>query len=68
MMSQSDREHLLARAEQERELASRSADEMVRAIHLKLAHECAMLAHGDDLSSTGDDDVLGGNASRVTLL
>ncbi|WP_426266483.1 hypothetical protein [Sphingomonas sp. LHG3443-2] len=67
-MGQTDQEYLLARAEQERELASRSADELVRAIHLKLAHEYAMRAHGNDLLSRRDDDVLGGTASRLTML
>ena len=56
-MGQSDQEHLLACAERERELAARSFDEMVRATHLKLAHEYAMRAHGDDLLARGDDAV-----------
>jgi hypothetical protein len=67
-MGQSDLDYLLARAEQERELASRSADEIVRAIHLKMAHEYAMRAHGNDLLSRNDNDVLGGSVSRLTLL
>jgi hypothetical protein len=67
-MSQADQDYLLAKAEQERELASRSFDEMVRAIHLKLAHEYAMRAHGNDLLARGDDHVLGGQASRLTIL
>ena len=67
-MGQSDQDYLLARAEQERELASRSADEIVRAIHLKLAHEYATRAHGNDLLSRDDNDVLGGAVSRLTLL
>jgi hypothetical protein len=48
-MGQSDQEQLLACAVRERELAARSFDEMVRATHLKLAHEYAMRAHGEDL-------------------
>lgn len=66
-MGQTDKDYLLARAEQEREMASRSADEIVRAIHLKLAHEYATRAHGNDLSRS-DDDVLGGSTSRLRLL
>ena len=67
-MGQSDQEYLLARAEQERERATSSSDEIVRAIHLKLAHEYAMRAHGNDILARSDDDVLGGVTSRLTLL
>ena len=63
-MGQNDQGYLLARFEQERELASRSADEIVRAIHLKLAHEYAMRAHGSYLLFRRDDDLLGATSSR----
>jgi hypothetical protein len=67
-MGQSDQDYLLARAEQEREQASRSSNEIVRAVHLKLAHEYAMRAHHDDIHWGSDNDVLGGATSRLTLL
>jgi hypothetical protein len=67
-VGQVDRDYLLARAKQEREQASKSADEIVRAIHLKMAHEYAMRAHGNDLFLRNDNDVLGGPVSRLTLL
>jgi hypothetical protein len=38
-MSRSDKEYLLARAEQERALAVKATDKVVKGIHLKLAHE-----------------------------
>jgi hypothetical protein len=67
-MGQSDQEYLLARAEQERERATKSSDEIVRAIHLKLAHEYAVRAHNSDILARNDDDVVGGMTSRLTLL
>lgn len=67
-MGQSDQDYLLARSEQERELASRSADEIVRAVHLKMAHEYAMRAYGNDPLLRNDNEVIGGAASRLTLL
>jgi hypothetical protein len=42
-MTNPDQEDLLARAEQERARATQASDELLRAIHLKLAHEYAML-------------------------
>jgi hypothetical protein len=48
-MSQSDREDLLARAEQERARASQASDEIVRAIHLELAYEYSTRAHAGDV-------------------
>lgn len=62
-MGQSDPEHLLARAQEERELAAKCFDEIVRAGHLKLAHEYAMRAHGNDKAGS-DNDVLREQASR----
>jgi hypothetical protein len=67
-MGQADQDYLLARAEREREMASKSVDEIVRAIHLKMAHEYAERAHGNGLRSESDNDVLGGAVSRLTLL
>lgn len=67
-MDQSDQEYLLARAEQERALASKATDEIVRAIHLKLAHEYATRAHGEGTAASGQGNVLGGTASRLTIL
>ena len=57
-MSQSDQEYLLARAEQERARASQASDEIVRAIHLKLAHEYATRAHAG-VSAKADTEVIG---------
>lgn len=67
-MGQSDQEYLLARAEQERMQASRSADEMVRAIHLQLAHEYSARAYGSGTPPVADSDVLGSVTSRLALL
>ena len=67
-MAQSDQDYLLARAEQERARASESTDEIARAIHLKLAHEYAQRAHGLNEAAPSRDDVLGGPASRLTIL
>jgi hypothetical protein len=58
-MSQSDQEYLLARAEQERALASGSADEIARAMHLKLANEYAMRAHGGGTAAGADIELVG---------
>ena len=58
-MGQLDQEYLLARAEQERARASESSDEIARAIHLKLAHEYSMRAHGLGTPASADSDVLG---------
>jgi hypothetical protein len=58
-MSQSDQEYLLARAEQERALASETEDEIARAIHLKLAHEYSMRAHDGGVAAGADKEVLG---------
>jgi len=67
-MGQADRDYLLARAEQERARAGETSDEIVRAIHLKLAHEYSVRAHRGDDAPGGDNDVLGGASSRLTLL
>jgi hypothetical protein len=58
-MGQSDQEYLLARAEQEREIACRSSDEIVRAIHLKLAFEYSMRAQGSGTWPIGDSEIIG---------
>jgi hypothetical protein len=56
-MSQSDQEYLLARAEQERALASQASDEIVRAIHLKLAHEYSTRAYAGIVPARADSEV-----------
>lgn len=61
-MSHPDREYLLARAEEERAIASETSDEIVRAIHLKLAHEYSMRAHSDVPASIAGDHVFGRTA------
>ncbi len=58
-MSQADQDHLLMRAEQERALASKASDEIVRAIHLKLAFEYSMRAHRIGVAPGGDNEVPG---------
>jgi hypothetical protein len=58
-MAQSDQEYLLARAEQERALASETSDEIARAMHLKLAFEYSMRAHQGGVAAGADNEVLG---------
>jgi hypothetical protein len=58
-MSHSDQEYLLARAERERDLAANAHDEIVRAIHLKLAHEYAVRAHIGEVARKADNDIIG---------
>lgn len=66
-MGQIDTDYLIARAEQERELAAQSSDEIVRAIHLKMAHEYAMRAHSGMELSRDDNEASGSGESRLTL-
>jgi hypothetical protein len=68
VMSHPDQSYLLARSEQERARASQASDEIVRAIHLKLAHEYAMRAHGSEVATREDNEVLGLTAGRLRLL
>lgn len=58
-MSHPDREYLLARAEEERESARKASDEIVRAVHLKLAHEYSVRAQGDGSATKADNHVFG---------
>lgn len=58
-MSRSDREYLLARAEQERAFAAQTSDEVARGIHLKLAQEYEVRANILEVSARADNDVLG---------
>ena len=58
-MGQSDQEYLLARAEQERALASETSDKIVRALHLKRAYEYHLRAHGSLVAGGADIEVLG---------
>jgi hypothetical protein len=58
-MSQSDQEYLLARAEQERARASQASDEIVRAIHLKLAYEYSTRAHAGGVPARAEPEVFG---------
>jgi DNA-binding helix-hairpin-helix protein with protein kinase domain len=58
-MGQADKDYLLARAKQERALASETSDEIVRALHLKRAHEYSMLAHSSGVAAGADSEVLG---------
>lgn len=58
-MSLSDHDYLLARAAQERALAADAADEIVRAVHLKMAHEYSVRAHGSEVETRADYDVIG---------
>jgi hypothetical protein len=44
-MGQSDRDHLLARAERERDLALEASTKLVRDIHLQLAQEYDLRAN-----------------------
>jgi hypothetical protein len=67
-MSHPDQDYLLARAEQERAQASQATDEIVRAIHLKLAHEYAMRAHGSDVAARADHEVLGLASGGLRLI
>jgi hypothetical protein len=67
-MSHPDQEYLLARAEQERAHAAQASDETVRAIHLKLAHEYAMRAHGSEVAARADNEVIGLTPSGLRLI
>lgn len=63
-MGLSDQEYLLARAAQERALAANAADEIVRAVHLKLAHEYSARAHVSEVVTKADNDVIGLSIGR----
>ena len=63
-----DTHGLPAELEAMRQLGIKTTDEIVRAIHLKLAHEYATRAHGTGTTASGQGDVLGGAASRLTIL
>jgi hypothetical protein len=67
-MSHPDQDYLLARAEQERAHASKASDEIVRAIHLKLAHEYAMRAHSSEVAARADNEVMGLTSSVLRLI
>ena len=67
-MSHPDQEYLLARAEEERAHASQASDEIVRAIHLKLAHEYSMRAHGSEVAARADHEVIGLTSSGLRLI
>jgi hypothetical protein len=67
-MDQSEKEYLLARAEQEREQASRTTDELARSIHLKLAYEYSVRANGSGTPPAAGDAVFGGSTSGLKLL
>lgn len=55
-MSQSERHYLLARAERERRSAAEAPDDVVRSIHLRLAHEYDVRANVADVRSKADND------------
>lgn len=59
MSQEADQEYLLARAKQERAQAAKASDEIVRAIHLRLAHEYSTRAHGASVSAETDKEVIG---------
>jgi hypothetical protein len=67
-MTNPDQEDLLARAEQERARATQASDELVRAIHLKLAHGYAMRAHGIEVAARADNEVIGLTPSGLRLI
>ena len=58
-MSHKDLDYLLARAAQERALASQASDEIVQQIHEKLAHEYEVRANVGEVASRADNDVSG---------
>jgi hypothetical protein len=57
-MSRSDKEHLLARAEQERALAVKATDKVVNGIHFKLAHEYEVRAKTGEIAALANDMAL----------
>lgn len=67
-MGLDDRAYLLARAEQERLRASQAPDEIVRAIHLKLAFEYATRADGGGTPAVADDESLGRNTGALRIV
>jgi hypothetical protein len=64
-MAEQDRDYLLARARQERELAASATDSRVQATHLTLAHEYEVRANLLDLVSKAAND---GNAIPTSAL
>jgi hypothetical protein len=58
-MSQSEQDYLLARAEKERALAAEASDELVRGIHLDLAHAYEVRANVREVATRADNDALG---------
>jgi hypothetical protein len=63
-MSQKDQEYLLERAAQERAIASIAPNEIVREVHLRLAHEYEARANVSEVARRADNDVLGRISSR----
>lgn len=54
-MSDSEHNYMLKRAAQEKALADEATDEFVRAIHLRLAQEYSMRAHGNYVDHRSSD-------------
>lgn len=67
-MGLDDRAYLLARAEEERLRASQAPNDIVRAIHLKLAFEYATRADGGGTPAVADDEIIGRNDGGLRIL
>lgn len=58
-MRKSEKEYLLTRAAQERSQAENASDELIREIHLKLAHEYTSRAEVEYIDERPGDHVYG---------
>jgi hypothetical protein len=59
MLSNSDRDYLLARADQERRLADATSNQAAKAAHIKLANEYEVRANAQDPASKPETYVYG---------